>query len=173
MENQIVINKQFGFWGTLKCHAKDTKELTDIWNAITVKLMELYPEKTEQDIVDFLNSRCGRHFADNLLDNPSGFIYNLILIKITMLNKIKMNPWMMATCTGIFAHPGIVNERPLYMAALKSVKNNKKARAIMCDMIGCNTACPFWSTPEQWLESENVSTQELKDLWAIIQAKVK
>lgn len=172
MKKQIVINKKFGFWGTIKCHTQDATKITNIWNLTMAKLMELYPKKTEQDIAEFLNSCVGRHFADSLVDNPDGFNHGLIMIKIAMLNKLKMNPWLMATRTGLFAHPGIMDDRPLYIAAIKSQKNNKQARAIMCDMIGCNTAQPVWSTPEQWLESENVSTQELKDLWAIIQTKV-
>ena len=85
----VEINKKFGFYGTINnsFNAIDTQK---IWDVVTQKLEEIYPNKTEDEIFEFLNAKTGRHFADELLDAPEEIPINVLMMKIAMLNKLKM-----------------------------------------------------------------------------------
>ena len=78
------VNKQFGFYGTVNNEFDD--ETTErIWNLMMTKLKEMYPNKSEDELVEFLDSRTGRHFADDLLSDPQGITMGVLMLKIAML----------------------------------------------------------------------------------------
>ena len=49
------INKQFGFYGTIN-NRFDEDSTKRIWDVTVKKLVEMYRNKTEDEIIDFLNS---------------------------------------------------------------------------------------------------------------------
>ncbi len=173
MKKQIEINKDWGFWGTVTNYAETEQQVQDIWDATLARLGELYPQKKDNEIIEFLNSRSGRHFADSLLDNKSGFHLGLTMMKIALLNKIKMLPWWNHYNDVPTIQSTKTNEILLYKSALRGVMNIPKIDALMRDMTGCNVRTPFWEHPEQWVNSVNTTIQELKNMWSIIQKELE
>lgn len=172
MTKQQKTNKEWGFWGTIKQAAKTDEQITNLFNITLCRLRELYPDKGDDFFVEFLNSRAGRHFADYLLDNPGRFNFGVVAMKIAMLNKVSMKQWLTCYWLGAPGQVGTVNRPLLYRAALRSMMQFPDIYEKMRDMVGCNLEKPVWETPEQWIDSENVTAEELKTLWLEIQDKV-
>ena len=55
-------NKKFGFYGTNAVRSRKKAEAE--WSAAFQWVAEAMPTWTAEDIRDFLDSRCGRHLAD-------------------------------------------------------------------------------------------------------------
>ena len=164
----MEINKQFGFYGTVK-NQFDTDSTKRIWDVTVKKLTEMYPNKTQDDIIEFLNARTGRHFADELLSGPDQGNLGYVLVKIAMLNKLKMAPWWSYHYD--VKPVAVVDRVPLYKAAIKYAMRKKFIRDLVADTVGCGVGT-VWETPEMWLESENTTVQELVIMWGYIQEKL-
>lgn len=163
------INKQFGFYGTIHC-AFNEKDTNIIWDTIVKRLDGLYKNRTEAEVIEMLNSKAGRHFADELLDSPEPKSLGLIMIKIAMLNKVKMADHWAAFHDYV---PVLVpiNEHKLYKSALQAEMKKKAARELMAEILDCKTD-PVWTDPNIWLNSEFTTARELKIMWGYIQEKL-
>ena len=163
------INKKFGFYGTIKsCFDKDSTER--IWDVTVKKLREMYPNKTEDEIIEFLNARTGRHFADELLDEPEDVrTMGYIMVKVAMLNKLKMAPWWSYHYD--IKPVAVIDRVPLFKAAIKYEMRKKSIRDLVASVVGCGTD-QVWNTPEIWLESEHTTVKELIIMWNYIQEKL-
>ena len=163
------INKKFGFYGTIKsCFDKDSTER--IWDVTVKKLREMYPNKTEDEIIEFLNARTGRHFADELLDEPEDVrTMGYIMVKVAMLNKLKMAPWWSYHYD--IKPVAVIDRVPLFKAAIKYEMRKKSIRDLVASVVGCGTD-QVWKTPEVWLESEHTTVKELIIMWNYIQEKL-
>ena len=163
------INKKFGFYGTIKsCFDKDSTER--IWDVTVKKLREMYPNKTEDEIIEFLNARTGRHFADELLDEPEDVrTMGYIMVKVAMLNKLKMAPWWSYHYD--IKPVAVIDRVPLFKAAIKYEMRKKSIRDLVASVVACETD-QVWTTPEIWLESEHTTVKELIIMWGYIQEKL-
>lgn len=163
------INKKFGFYGTIN-NRFDKDSTERIWGVTVKKLREMYPNKTEDEIIEFLNDKAGRHFADELLDEPEGVLtMGYIMVKVAMLNKLKMAPWWS------YHHDikpvAVIDRVPLFKAAIKNEMRKKSIRELVASVVGCGTD-QVWATPEIWLESEHTTVNELIIMWGYIQEKL-
>lgn len=163
------INKKFGFYGTIRC-SFDEKETNTIWDTTINRLNGLYTNKTENEIIEMLNSKAGRYLADELLDSPEPKILGLVMIKIAMLNRLKLADYWAAfyDYTPILAP---MNEQLLYKTALNAEMKKKDIKELMAHILGCKTDA-VWNTPKTWLDSEFTTTRELKIMWGYIQEKL-
>ena len=163
------VNKQFGFYGTVNNEFDD--ETTErIWNLMMTKLKEMYPNKQEDELVEFLDSRVGRHFADDLLSDPKGITMGVLMLKIAMLNKLKMAPWW-GYYNGITPAVAVLDKSVLFRSAIKHEMRKKEIRELVATVVGCGMD-KVWQTPEMWLDSENTTTQEMHLMWGYIQDKL-
>ena len=65
-----TINKQHGLYGALVAHYASPDHRNAIWDVTVKRLGQLCPEKSADEILEFLNGRAGRHLADEILDGP-------------------------------------------------------------------------------------------------------
>lgn len=165
------INKQFGFYGTIKDESFEQKDVDTIWDLINKKLVEIYPEKTEDDIVEFLNSRIGRHFADYLVDSPKGPSAHVTMWRISTLNRLKVDKYWEWFHDGELK-PKTLCKSLLYKNALKNQIKKKKPRELMIKVLGCGTD-QVWKTPEMWLDSFLTTASELETMWLYVQEILK
>ena len=165
----VEINKKFGFYGTINnsFNAIDTQK---IWDVVTQKLEEIYPNKTEDEIFEFLNAKTGRHFADELLDAPEEIPINVLMMKIAMLNKLKMAKWW-AYHNGIRIAFAMLDQRELFKAAIRNEMLKRQIKELVISVVGCGPG-KIWPTPETWLESEHTTTEEMHFMWGYIQDKL-
>lgn len=165
----VEINKKFGFYGTMK-NFFDSKATKHIWDVMISKMTEMYPNKTEDEIVEFLNARTGRHFAEELLDIDGTANMGMIMMQIAMLNKLKMAKWW-AYHNDIPVVMSTLNKRVLFKTAIKSAMRKKDIRKLVEDTVGCGID-QVWSTPEMWLNAESTTIEELQIMWGYIQDKL-
>lgn len=164
----VEINKKFGFYGTIK-NQFDTDSTKRIWDVAVKKLTEMYPNKTQDEIIEFLNARTGRHFADELLNEPQDITMGVVMIKIAMLNKLKMAPWWSYHYD--VKPVAVVDRLILFKAAIKYEMRKKSIRDLIANTVGCG-AGQVYETPEIWLESEYTTVKELIIMWNFIQEKL-
>ena len=164
----VEINKKFGFYGTIK-NQFDTDSTKRIWDVTVKKLTEMYPNKTQDEIIEFLNARTGRHFADELLSEPQDITMGVVMIKIAMLNKLKMAPWWSYHYD--IKPVAVVDRLILFKAAIKYEMRKKSIRDLIASTVGCG-AGQVYETPEIWLESEYTTVKELIIMWNYIQEKL-
>jgi len=163
------VNKKFGFYGTVNNEFDD--ETTErIWNLMMTKLKEMYPNKPEDELVEFLDSRVGRHFADDLLSNPQGITMPVLMLKIAMLNKLKMAQWW-GYYNGITPAVAVLDKNMLFRSAIKHEMRKKGIRKLIEDVVGCGID-KVWSTPEMWLDADSTTTEELQIMWGYIQERL-
>lgn len=163
------INKKFGFYGTIR-NLFNADSTNRIWDVMVKKLTEMYPDKTRDEIIDFLNARTGRHFADELLDEPEDVLtMGYIMVKIALLNKLKMAPWWSYHYD--VKPVAVIDRMPLYKAAIKHEMRKKSIRDLVAATVGCG-AGQVYETPEIWLESEHTTVNELIIMWGFIQEKL-
>ena len=160
------VNKKFGFYGTVNNEFDD--ETTErIWNLMMTKLKEMYPNKSEDELVEFLDSRTGRHFADDLLSDPQGITMGVLMLKIAMLNKLKMAPWW-GYYNDITPAVAVLDKKVLFRSAIKHEMRKKEIKELVTTVVGCGLD-KVWQTPEMWLESEYTTAQEMHLMWGYIQ----
>ena len=163
------INKKFGFYGTIN-NRFDKDSTERIWDVTVKKLCEMYSNKTEDEIIEFLNARTGRHFADELLDEPEDVLtMGYIMVKIALLNKLKMAPWWSYHYD--VKPVAVIDRVPLFKAAIKHEMRKKSIRDLVATTVGCG-AGQVYETPEIWLESEHTTVKELIIMWGFIQEKI-
>ena len=163
------INKKFGFYGTIR-NLFNADSTNRIWDVMVKKLTEMYPDKTRDEIIEFLNARTGRHFADELLDEPEDVLtMGYLMVKIALLNKLKMAPWWSYHYD--VKPVAVIDRVPLYKAAIKHEMRKKSIRDLVATTVGCG-AGQVYETPEIWLESEHTTVNELIIMWGFIQEKL-
>ena len=81
------------------------------------RIQQIIPELTALDITMMLNSRTGRHLADELLDIPGEITPALILMRIAMWNKLSVKKWLMHYNELALVLPTI-DKRILYVSLL-------------------------------------------------------
>ena len=165
------INKEFGFYGTVKCKFDDPEHVEMIMYTAIRRIQQIIPELTALDITMMLNSRTGRHLADELLDIPGEITPALILMRIAMWNKLSVKKWLMHYNELALVLPTI-DKRMLYVSAIKNEMKKKSIRKLMIEEIGCNENSA-WPEPETWINAENVPTKELEMMWQYIQQKLQ
>ncbi|MBR4507025.1 MAG: hypothetical protein IKP24_00650 [Alphaproteobacteria bacterium] len=165
----VDINKEHGFYGTVKC-SFDEQATKNIWDVMVKRLVELYPEKTENDILDFLNGRAGRHLADRLLDVPEPGMLGLVLMKIAMLHKLKLAEfWDFHTDNTVKQQP--IDKRLLYKAAIHYEMRKPNVQELIRKIIGCDNNTVY-DTPGKWINSEYTTIKELETMWGYIQERL-
>ena len=169
MNTNIEINKKFGFWGTIQIYAKTEERTRNIWDLVLKRIKDLYSEKTEKEIVNFLNSRYGRHFADSLIDTADNFNLGLIMMRIAMLNKIKLSDWW-AWYHGVTRPKLPIDSAYLYITAIKAVIAREDVQKEIKLLLNC-AKDPIWKDPETWLYSEFTTANDLEKMWAYLQQK--
>ena len=85
-----TINKQHGFYGALAAHYGNPDHRNAIWDITVKRLGQILPEKSADEILEFLNGRAGRHLADEIFDGPGTLSYGVAMLRVAMLNKLKM-----------------------------------------------------------------------------------
>ena len=165
------INKEFGFYGTVKCKFDDPEHVEMIMFTAIRRIQQIIPELTALDITMMLNSRTGRHLADELLDIPGEITPALILMRIAMWNKLSVKKWLMHYNELALVLPTI-DKRMLYVSAIKNEMKKKSIRKLMIEEIGCDENSA-WPEPETWINAENVPTKELEMMWLYIQQKLQ
>ncbi len=88
-----TINKQHGFYGALAAHYGSTDHRNAIWDITVKRLGQIHPEKSADEILEFLNGRAGRHLADEIFDGVGSLSYGVAMLRVAMLNKLKMAKW--------------------------------------------------------------------------------
>lgn len=165
----VDINKEHGFYGTVKS-SFDEQATKNIWDVMVKRLVELYPEKTENDILDFLNGRAGRHLADRLLDVPEPGMLGLVLMKIAMLHKLKLAEfWDFHTDNTVKQQP--IDKRLLYKAAIHYEMRKPNVQELIRKIIGCDNNTVY-DTPGKWINSEYTTIKELETMWGYIQERL-
>jgi hypothetical protein len=86
-------NPKWGFYGTTKtATGANDADTTKVWNAMVKKIKSLYPAQKDAEIVQFLDSRVGRHLAD-FVASKGLFDVSAILKFIPSINKSEMEKW--------------------------------------------------------------------------------
>ena len=125
-----TINKQHGFYGALAGHYDSPDHRNAIWDETVKRLGQIHPEKSADEILEFLNGRAGRHMADEILDGPGTLSYGVAMLRVAMLNKLKMTKWW-AYHTGTTSRPIPVDKRVLYRSAIKNEMRNRRIRKLV------------------------------------------
>jgi hypothetical protein len=87
-------NTDWGFYGTINTAIGFKEKTTDkIWNAMAGKIKALYPQCTDEQAVDFLDSRIGRHLADDIGVNIGNRKSTKILLAIKNMPTEYMGKW--------------------------------------------------------------------------------
>ena len=87
-------NPDWGFYGTIKTATGCRFEaMSEMWDEMFEKLQALYPMRTETEIQDFLDSRIGRHLADEIGVNQGNRKVETILKIISGLTLVDMDKW--------------------------------------------------------------------------------
>jgi hypothetical protein len=163
------INKEYGFYGTVK-NSFDEQSTNNIWDVIVKRLIELYPEKTEENILEFLNGKAGRHLADTLLDVPEPRMLGLVMMKIAMLHRLKLAEfWNFHTGETITQQP--IDKRLLYKAAIHYEMRKPNVQELIRKIIGCENNTVY-DTPGKWINSEYTTIKELESMWGYIQERL-
>lgn len=165
----IEINKEFGFYGTIK-NSFDEESTNNIWDVMVKRLVGLYPEKTEDEIIEFLNSKAGRHLADQMLDGPEPKTLGVVMIKIAMLHKLKLAEFWSLHTGDALTQP-FIDKRLLYKAAIHYEMRKPKVQDLIRKIIGCENNTVY-ATPGIWLNSEHTSVRELETMWGYIQERL-
>ncbi len=165
----VEINKKYGFYGAMRNHFRKEIELETVWETTLMRLTQMYPEKTQDDIVTFLNSTAGRHLADELLDF-NGPLFSVVMLRIAMLNKLSMMKWW-AYYQGVSPVPAPLDKRLLYKSAIKHAMREENIKKLMLDLLNCKHDM-VWKDVETWVDSEFVKTQALELIWRYIQQEL-
>jgi len=68
-------NEDFGFFGTITICALRDRRSADVWTLASRLIAEVIRADSEDEMIgirDFLDSRMGRHFADDVVGNMTG-----------------------------------------------------------------------------------------------------
>ncbi|MBQ7056166.1 MAG: hypothetical protein IJN91_04525 [Alphaproteobacteria bacterium] len=166
-----TINKQHGFYGALAARYDSPVHRQEIWDIAIKRLGQIHSEKSAAEIVDFLNSRTGRHLADEIFDGPGTLSYGVAMLRVAMLNKLKMTKWW-AFHTDATPRPIMVDKRILYRSAIKNEMRNRRIRKLVENALAC-AQDDVWQTPEMWLKSDLTGLDELEMMWTQIQQELK
>ena len=162
-----TINKQHGFYGALAAHYGSPDHRNAIWDVTVKRLGQIHPEKSADEILEFLNGRAGRHLADGILDGPGTLSYGVAMLRVAMLNKLKMTYH-----TGTTSRPVTVDKRMLYRSAIGNEMRNRRIRKLVEGVLAC-TQDDVWQIPEMWLKSDLTGLDELELMWTQIQQELK
>ena len=166
-----TINKQHGFYGALAAHYGSPDHRNAIWDITVKRLVQIHPEKSADEILEFLNGRAGRHLADEIFDGPGTLSYGVATLRVAMLNKLKMAKWW-AYHTGATPRPIAADKRMLYRSAIKNEMRNRRIRKLVESALAC-AQDDVWQTPEMWLKSDLTGLDEMELMWGQIQQELK
>ena len=165
------INKDFGFYGAVRCRFDNPEHVEMITFTAVRRMMQIQPNLSAVEITQILNSKTGRHMADELLDISGDVAPAVIMLRIAMWNKLSIHKWLLHY-DGIAPVLPSVDTRMLYVSAIKNEMKKKSIRKLMIEKIGCEENS-VWPDPETWVNAENVPTRELETMWQYIQAKLQ
>ena len=166
----LEINKEFGYYGTIKNQYNDKKQLGIIWETTVKRFQQIYPEKSKSEIYEFLNAKTGRHFADEILDGIGSLTYAVVLMKIALLDKLRLDRWW-AYHHGCSPVPVPIDKKLLYKTAIKSKMKKAWVQKLMKRVLGCEHDV-VWYHPDLWLNADSTDEQELEMMWAYIQIEL-
>ena len=63
-------NEAWGFFGSVATHFEGEADMPAIWGGTFKAFLEVFPGVDPKVVRDFLDSKSGRHFADQALDDP-------------------------------------------------------------------------------------------------------
>lgn len=163
------INTQFGFYGTIKT-VFDDMATKNIWDVMVKRLVGLYPEKTENEIIELLNSKAGRHLADTILDIPEPKSIGMAMIRVAMMHRLKLlDFWNYYTGEELKQEP--IDKNLLYKAAIHYEMRKPKVQKLIREVIGCDKDT-IYDTPGKWINSEYTTVKELETMWGFIQERI-
>lgn len=153
-------NPQWGFFGTIQKSINSIKRTERIWDAAVKRLQELHPDKSGNEIVEFLDSRVGRHFADSIVNDKNKLSASVIELRVSMLNRLNTIPWW-----NYFSNkkpmPQKIDKKALYRCALRHEMNSPENRNTMTEILGDKNI-----DLNKWLESEQTTENEMLLMWA-------
>lgn len=155
-----TMNPQGGFFGTIQRNTCNTKSTEKIWISAVKRLQKLYPNKSEKEIVEFLDSRVGRHFADSIVDSAGKLSALVIELRVSMLNKLNTIPWW-NYFSDKKSRPQKIDKKALYRCALRYEMNCQAKQNIMTEILGDKNI-----DLNKWLESEHTTENEMFMMWA-------
>jgi len=83
-------NLEWGFFGTIKTNLEiSAPSVEKLWGQMVEKIRQLYPSMTDAQIVEFLDSRVGRHLADSIHEKSISAIAG----RIDRLTRIEFDRW--------------------------------------------------------------------------------
>ena len=162
-------NKEFGFYGVMNCFF-DGESTENIWILMMKKLKDLYPYKTDDDLVKFLDSRPGRHLAHDLLGDSKEISLGTLMVKIALLNQTELST------SWLYYHmgnpiPAPVNKKFVYKNAIECHIKKPDIKKLMFDLLeyqDTNTQQDL----KAWLEADSTTAQELEIMWGQIHEKL-
>ena len=86
MHNMTAINKHHGFYGALATRYASPDHRNAIWDITVKRLGQINPEKSADEILEFLNGRAGRHLADEIFNGPDTLSYGVAMLHVAMPN---------------------------------------------------------------------------------------
>lgn len=161
--SKLEINKQWGFYGTVKNTVRTQKATQEIWDAMVKRITDLYPEHNIEMIYNMLNSPVGRHLADDVLDFSNKPLAEVVCFRIYNLNRLSLAPWWAYYKHAKTPMPKI-DRRYLYRNALSNLVKHPVIREAMQDALGTGPV-----TPEAWLDSPDTSVTEFQLMWNCIE----
>ncbi len=162
-------NKQYGFYGVINCFFDD-ESTQNIWTLMTKKLQELYPNKTEEELVSFLEARPGRHFAHQLLGDSKETSLGAAMLKIALLKQIDLSSSWMYYHMGC-DDPAPVNKQSVYKNAIECHIKKPHIKQLMFDLLEYQNNSTTQDL-KTWLEAESTTAQDLEVMWWQIQEKL-
>lgn len=159
-----TINKRHGFYGAMAAHFGSLNHRNAIWDVMVLRLGQIHPEKSADEILEFLNGRAGRHLADEIFDGLGTPSYGVAMLHIAMLNRLKMAKWW-AYHSGTATRPIVIDKRTLFRSAIKNEMRNKHIRALTENALAY-AQDDIWQTPVMWLKSDLTGLDELEMMWA-------
>ncbi len=169
MKNNITINKEWGFYGTIKNQFEVPRDAIAAWNLMVCQLGNLYPNKTNEEIIEFLNSTVGRHLADYLADRMNGGGIGKLSDIIIRLNLLTMGKWW-DSFNGKDSRQPKPSMLLLYRNALAHIMKNKTIKQEIDIMLGINKTS-LWPNADAWLKCDYTTAEEIKYMWMHLQSK--
>lgn len=160
-------NKKTGYYKILKKQYGETKQADAIWEVTKKRLQQSYPEKSEKEILAFMNSESGMRLATEILDGPGGITYAIAMMRVALLSKMKLARWW-AYYYGVSPAPAPINRKMLYKSAIRNEMRIEAVRDLMINILGCKYDT-IWPDPETWLDSPHTTEEELQLMWSYIQ----
>jgi len=160
MKNELKTNNpEWGFYGTIRTALRDDNaKALEIWNAMVRKIKELCPKESDDEIRGLLDSRIGRHLADEVGVNQGMRRPSFIHAAINEMSEYELNTWW-NSYRGCKRKDD--NLKSVYLAALKHEATYYGGIDKICEAAGKKSS---ESNAWVWIEQHENNEPELKKM---------